>query len=129
MDYAKLESRMFRLLEISQIQASLKDEKSNVKEWITEQLQEEGLSHYTALLNESHELKVTITPGTVKVFEKEKMADDLGVTTASTQKKDFLINMTEKGRLTLDQFKKYFHQEPNVKFSIRKIKKKKTKRK
>jgi hypothetical protein len=127
MDYAKLESRMFRFLEITQIQTSLKEEKSNLKEQIAEMLQEEGLSHHTALFDENHELKVTVTPGTKKVFEKEKMADDLGVTTASTQKKDFLINMTEQGKLTLDRFKRYFHQEPNVKFSLRKVKKKKKK--
>lgn len=127
MDYAKLESRMFRFLEITQTQANLKEEKSNLKELIIEMLREEDLSHHTALFDEHHELKVTVSPGSKKVFEKEKMADDLGVTAASTQKKDFLINMTEQGRLTLDQFKKYFHQEPNEKFSLRKVKKKKNK--
>jgi hypothetical protein len=127
MDYAKLESHMFRMFEITKIQANLKEEKSNLKEIMVDMLREEGLSHHTALFDEHYELKVKVTPGTKKVFEKEKMAEDLGVTTASTQKKDFLINMTEKGKLTLSQFKRYFHQEPNANFSIRKVKKKKSK--
>lgn len=128
-DLAKLESLMFRKLEIKDTRAKLLLESQTIDYKVRQILEEAGMNEHIAKFDDNFELKATIKQDRSKVFEKEKMADDLGVTPSSTQKKDFLINMTEKGKLTLNKFKEYFHYEPSVKLSIRKVKIKKPRRK
>lgn len=128
-NFAKLEAMMFRQVEIKDARAGMLEEYqlNNVK--IRQLLQDANMNEHIAKFNENFELKATIIQDRQKVFDKEKLADDLGVSPSSTQKKDVLINLTEKGKLTLDKFKEYFHFEPTIKLSVRKVKIKKPRKK
>lgn len=121
-ELASLESLMFRQLEIKETRAALLEEKKKNDYKIEKILRDNNMNQHIAKLDENFEIKATIKEDRKKVFEKEKMADDMGVTAGATQKKDFLINMAEKGELTLEQFKKYFSWEPSVALSVRKVK-------
>jgi hypothetical protein len=128
-DFAKLEAMMFRQIEIKDARAGMLEESqlNNIK--ILQLLQEANMNEHIAKFNENFELKATIIQDRQMVFDKEKLADDLGVSPSSIQKKDVLINLTEKGKLTLDKFKEYFHSEPTIKLSVRKVKIKKSRKK
>jgi hypothetical protein len=127
-ELASLESLMFRQIEIKNTRATLLEESRKNDYKIEQILRNNGMDQHIAKLDDNFEIKATIKQDRKKVFEKEKMADDMGVTPGATQKKDFLINKTEKGELTLDQFKKYFSWIPTVSLSVRKVKIKKPKK-
>lgn len=128
-ELASLEALMFRQVEIKNIQADLRDEKKLNNYKIEKILRDNDMNQHIVNLDENHEIKATIKEDRKKVFEKERMADDMGVEPSATQKKDFLVNMAEKGKLTLEQFKRYFSWEPTVNLSVRKVKLKKGKKK
>lgn len=127
-ELASLEGLMFRQVEIKNIQAGLREEKKTNDYKIEKILRDNSMNQHIVKLDDENEIKATIKEDRKKVFEKEKMADDLGVTPGKTQQKDFLINKTEKGELTLEQFKRYFSWLPTVSLSVRKVKAKKPKR-
>lgn len=120
-----LETLMFRQLEIASLRSKLSDEKKINDYKIEKILKDNDMNQHIAKLDENYEVKASLKHNTKKVFEKEKMADDLGVTVGATQKKDFLINKAEKGELTLEQFKRYFSWVPSIVLSVRKVKVKK----
>jgi hypothetical protein len=121
-DFAKLEAMMFRQLEIKHTRAALQEESQLNDTKIRQMLREANMNQHIAKYDENHELKATIVEDRQKMFDKDQMAKDLGVEPSATGRKDFLINMTEKGKLTLDKFKKYFYYEPTVKLSLKKVK-------
>lgn len=121
-EMVELEKLMFRQLEIKELRAKLLLEKQTNDYKIEKILRDSNTNQHIAKFDDNFELKATIKEDRQKVFEKDKMADDLKVTPSSTQKKDFLINMTEQGKLTLAIFKRYFHYEPTTKLSVRKVK-------
>lgn len=126
---ARMESIMFRINEITDKQKSLKEEKARLLAEGTRMLEQEGLSYYLTNLDENNDLKFRIKDGTEKVFEKDKMATDLGVAPSATTKKDFLINMTEQKKLTLQTFKRYFHYVPSKTSTLTTVKSKQSKKK
>jgi hypothetical protein len=128
-DFAKLEAMMFRQLEIKHTRAALLEESQLNDTKIRQMLREANMNQHIAKYDENYELKATIVEDRQKMFDKDQMAKDLGVEPSATGRKDFLINMTEKGKLTLDKFKEYFYYEPTVKLSLKKVKLKKGRQK
>lgn len=127
-DLASLESLMFRQVEINWTRAQLLEEKKNNNAKIMRILRENEMNFHSANLDENFEIRVEIKDDRTKVFEKEQMADDLGISPGSTTQKEVLINLTEKQQLTLEQFKRYFNWEPNTKLVVKKVKIKKPKK-
>lgn len=128
-ELASLESLMFRQIEIKNEKANLLEESRQNTAKIERILRENEMNFHSAVMDENFEVRAEIKDDRKKVFEKEQMADDLGISPGSTVKKDVLINLTEKQQLTLDKFKSYFSFEPKTSLSIRKIKIKKGKNK
>ena len=130
-DYAQLEAKMMRIQEIKDTRKKLKWEEDALMGTVQKLLTESGGFQHVIQLDDNFEIIVQIKETSKKVFEKEAMADDLGVTASATTRKDFLINMTEQRKLTLEKFKKYFHHEPNTAMTFRKkaIPKKRRKKK
>lgn len=127
-DLASLESLMFRQVEINWTRAQLLEEKKNNNAKIMRILRDNEMNFHSANLDENFEIRVEIKDDRTKVFEKEQMADDLGISPGSTTQKEVLINLTEKQQLTLEQFKRYFNWEPNTKLVVKKVKIKKPKK-
>lgn len=127
-ELASLESLMFRQIEIAGIRKELLEEKQRNDARIERILRENDMDFHSARMDENFHVVAQIKEDRKKVFEKERMADDLGISPASTQQKDVLINLTEQQKLTLDRFKKYFSWEPSSKLSVTKKKIKKPKK-
>lgn len=127
-ELASLESLMFRQVEIAGIRKELLEEKQRNDARIERILRENDMDFHSARMDENFHVVAQIKEDRKKVFEKERMADDLGISPASTQQKDVLINLTEQQKLTLDRFKKYFSWEPSSKLSVTKKKIKKPKK-
>lgn len=127
-EIAKLESLMFRQMEIKGEREKLKDESERNVALISKILQDTNTNMHFAKFNEDYQIKAEIKGNRKSVFNKEQMAEDMNVAPSATQKKDFLINMTEQRKLTLQKFKGYFESIPGETLSIRKVKIKKPKK-
>lgn len=128
-ELASLEALMFRQIEIKNERAKLLEESQTNNAKIEKILRENEMNFHSAVLNDNFEVRAEIKHDRKKVFEKEKMAGDLDITPGATQKKDVLINLTEKQQLTLDRFKTYFSYEPYTNLSVRRVKIRKPKNK
>ncbi|MGE7305696.1 hypothetical protein AAXE64_27695 [Priestia megaterium] len=128
-DYAKLEAKMFRFIELSDELSKKKFEKQALKNDIAKMIKEAGGFEHVAKMDENFQIVATVKDTHKNVFQGEQMARDLKVDKSATVRKDFLINMTQQGRLTLDKYKTYIHREPDESINIRRTKIKKRKKK
>lgn len=126
-DLASLESLMFRQIEIKSERANLLEESRRNDAKIMRILRENEMNFHSAVMDENFEVRAEIKDDRKKIFEKEQMADDLGISPGATVKKDVLINLTEKQQLTLEMFKRYFSFEPKTALLVKKVKIKKAK--
>lgn len=128
MNYAKLEAQMAERERLKNERERMKDQIDFLDSSIEGLLTEGGLTYHHMDLDEDYILAAELKEKNTKVFEKEQMADDMKVEPSHVMKKDFLINMTEKRKLTLEKFKTYFSHHSELKLSVSKKKKKKKKK-
>ena len=122
LDKAKLEAKMFRFLELSEMKKSAEDEMTTLKEYFERELVDNNMSTYQALLNADYDLIVKVSADSKKKFDADKMANDYNVVKADVGKKDFLIKCTEENKLTLKKFNEYFYYEPTTTVTVKKKK-------
>lgn len=117
----KVEEQALMYMELLEQKRVTEDKLDQMKDFIARTLRETGESKVLVFLNEDENIKVEFAARSTKKFDKEKIAEDLGVE-ESVVKQDFLIKSVEDGKLTYDKYKEYYYMEHSENINIRKVK-------
>lgn len=100
--------------------AKAEDTKELLKKKLLFLMKEIVSDSYDVILDENHNLKITVKQVEVKKVDTDQLASDLDIAVSNANKKDVLIDLTEQGKLTLEQYQKYHYMSPEQRVTIRK---------
>ena len=122
MSLSKIEAKMSRHDELQTTIKRAEEEKERLKESLADLMEEEGMTEHRVMLDGAYDLKATAGSTSSWKLDTESMAQDLGIAESSCKDKETLITLVEQGKLSLEQYKRYFYLEDKNKVGVRKVK-------
>jgi len=119
-DTASLEAKAVEYLNLGEEIHRLEERREALKADIGQLMRLSNQEEYRFGLDPLFDVKVKVGERKSKVIDKQELATDLGVAESAINL-EFLLQAVEDGKLTLQKFRQYVHQQFTESVSIRKV--------